>query len=82
MLTLLAFVASCERAAVREYVAPKQTFPHTAAVREEIEQAQNSAPTHAISLRTLHIGNDSLRRRCGRPALSSRKQTERRWIFL
>ena len=49
MLTLLAFVASCERAAVREYVAPKQTFPHTAAVREEIEQAQNSAPTHAES---------------------------------
>jgi hypothetical protein len=45
LLTLLAFVASCEREAVREYVAPKQTFPQKAAVRAEIEQAQNSAPT-------------------------------------
>ena len=51
MLTLLAFVASCERAAVREYVAPKQTLPHPAALREEIEQAQNSAPIPAISLK-------------------------------
>jgi hypothetical protein len=51
MLTLLAFVASCERVAVREYVAPKQTFPQKAAVREEIEQAQNSAQTPAISLK-------------------------------
>jgi Na+-transporting methylmalonyl-CoA/oxaloacetate decarboxylase gamma subunit len=50
LLTLLAFVASCERETVREYVAPKQTFPQKAAVREEIEQAQNSAPTAAISL--------------------------------
>jgi hypothetical protein len=51
VLTLLAFVASCERVAVREYVAPKQTFPQKAAVREEIEQAQNSAQTPAISLK-------------------------------
>jgi Na+-transporting methylmalonyl-CoA/oxaloacetate decarboxylase gamma subunit len=51
MLTLLAFVASCERAAVREYLAPKQTFPQKAAVREEIEQAQNSAQPPAISLK-------------------------------
>ena len=45
MLALLAFVVSCERAAVREYEAPKETFPQKAAVREQIEQAQNSAPT-------------------------------------
>jgi hypothetical protein len=51
VLTLPAFVLSCERAAVREYVAPKETFPQKAAVREEIEQAQNSAQTSAISLK-------------------------------
>jgi hypothetical protein len=51
VLMLLAFVASCERAAVREYIAPKQTFPQKAAVREEIEQTQNSAQTPAISLK-------------------------------
>ena len=51
MLTLPAFVVSCERAAVREYEAPKETFPQTAAVREQIEQAQNSAPIPAISLK-------------------------------
>ena len=52
VLTLPAFVVSCERTAVREYEAPKETFPQKAAVREEIEQAQNSAQTSAIGLKT------------------------------
>ncbi len=47
-LTLTAFVVSCDRADVREYKAPKETFPRKAAVREQIEQAQNSAQTSAI----------------------------------
>ena len=51
VLTLPAFVVSCERADVREYEAPKETFPQKAAVREQIEQAQNSAQTSAISLK-------------------------------
>jgi hypothetical protein len=51
VLTLPAFVVSCERADVREYEAPKETFPQKAAVREQIEQAQNSAHTSAISLK-------------------------------
>ena len=51
MLTLPAFVVSCERTDVREYEAPKETFPQKAAVREQIEQAQNSAQTSAISLK-------------------------------
>ena len=51
MLILLAFVASCQRAAVREYVAPKETFPQKTTVREQIEQAQNSAQTPVISLK-------------------------------
>jgi len=34
VLTLPAFVVSCERAAVRDYEAPKETFPQKAAVRE------------------------------------------------
>ena len=51
VLTLPAFVVSCERTVVREYEAPKETFPQKAAVREQIEQAQNSAQTSAISLK-------------------------------
>ena len=51
VLTLPAFVVSCERTAVREYEAPKETFPQKAAVREQIEQAQNSAQAPAISLK-------------------------------
>lgn len=51
VLTLPAYVVSCERAAVRVYEAPKETFPQKAAVREQIEQAQNSAQTSAISLK-------------------------------
>ena len=51
VLTLPAFVVSCERVDVREYEAPKETFPQKAAVREQIEQAQNSAHTSAISLK-------------------------------
>ena len=51
VLTLPAFIVSCERADVREYEAPKETFPQKAAVREQIEQAQNSAQTPAISLK-------------------------------
>ena len=51
VLTLTAFVVSCERTDVREYEAPKETFPRKAAVREQIEQAQNSALTSAISLK-------------------------------
>ena len=51
VLTLPAFVVSCERTVVREYEAPKETFPQKAAVREQIEQAQNSAQHSAISLK-------------------------------
>jgi hypothetical protein len=51
VLTLPAFVVSCERTAVREYEAPKETFSQKAAVREQIEQAQNSAQASAISLK-------------------------------
>ena len=80
MLTLLAFVASCERAAVREYVAPKQTFPHTAALREEIEQAQNSAPTPAIScLRTSIGGVDSLVSMLSMRSSSNQLLNDRTW---
>ena len=52
VLTLTAFVVSCERTAVREYEAPKETFSQKAAVREHIEQAQNSAQTSTIRLKT------------------------------
>ena len=52
VLTLPAFVVSCERVDVREYEAPKETFPQKAAVREQIEQAQNSGETSAIGLKT------------------------------
>ena len=51
VLTLPAFLVSCERTAVREYQAPKETFPQKAAVREQIEQAQDSARTSAIILK-------------------------------
>jgi hypothetical protein len=51
VLTLPAFVVSCERTAVREYEAPKETFSQKAAVRKQIEQAQNSAQASAISLK-------------------------------
>ena len=81
VLTLPAFVVSCERTVVREYEAPKETYSQKAAVREQIEQAQNSAQTSAISLKAPPVGNGSLPRRCGRPALSSREQMGRRSIF-
>ena len=51
MLTLPAFIVSCERTVVREYEAPKETFAQKAAVREQIEQAQSSAQAPAISLK-------------------------------
>ncbi|HET9524170.1 MAG TPA: hypothetical protein VFO90_08055 [Terrimicrobiaceae bacterium] len=51
VLALPPFIVSCERAAVREYEAPKETFAQKAAVSEQIEQAQNSAQAPAISLK-------------------------------
>ena len=83
VLTLPAFVVSCERVDVREYEAPKETFPQKAAVREQIEQAQNSARDLRNQFEGASgLATRSLRRRCGKPALSSREQTGRRWIFL
>jgi hypothetical protein len=50
-MMLPAFVASCERTAVREYEAPKEMFPQKSLVSEQLEQAQTSVQTSAISLK-------------------------------
>jgi hypothetical protein len=52
ILTLPAFVASCERAAIREYEAPKEMFAQKSLVREQFEQAQTFVQTFAITLKT------------------------------
>jgi hypothetical protein len=51
VLALPMFVVSCQRTAVREYEAPKESFVRKASPHEQIEQTQNSAETSVISLK-------------------------------
>jgi hypothetical protein len=51
VLTLSAFVTSCERTAVREYQAPKEMLAQEATGREQIEQAQGSAQAPVVNLK-------------------------------
>ncbi len=51
VVTLPAFLMSCERTTVREYEAPKELLAQNASVHEHVHSRDNSSPTLTVELK-------------------------------